>query len=109
MGPRIVTPNLGEETPILIDMELSSPKKELSCTVTGNPEPKIHWLMNGEKLGEDFYTAVEHVDEFVIKSTLSFPEVRKGTAGNYSCIGQNRLGTKAKQDFLVRVTSLGMS
>jgi len=107
VGPKLITPIQTSETPIPVDMEMSSVNEKLECEISGNPEPQIYWTKDGEKINPDFKITQIPVDEFLRKSILRFPEIRKGTAGMYSCIGKNRLGTKVQQDFAISVTSTG--
>lgn len=59
---------------------------ELSCTVTGEPQPKIEWLINGESL-----TPGDNVE--IKGSTLLISEVEKKHAGIVQCVASNEYGS----------------
>ncbi|XP_076633637.1 interference hedgehog isoform X1 [Colletes latitarsis] len=58
---------------------------ELSCTVTGEPEPRVEWLINGESLVPS--------DSLEIKGfKLFISEVEKRHAGVVQCVASNEYG-----------------
>ncbi|XP_017879078.1 interference hedgehog-like isoform X2 [Ceratina calcarata] len=66
---------------------------ELSCTVTGEPQPKIEWLINGESL-----TPSDNVE--IKGSTLLISEVEKKHAGIVQCVASNEYGSHSGCNFL---------
>ncbi|KOC62464.1 Interference hedgehog [Habropoda laboriosa] len=66
---------------------------ELSCMVTGEPQPKVEWLINGESLSPS--------DNVEIKgSTLLISEVEKKHAGIVQCVASNEYGSHSGCDLL---------
>ncbi|XP_029037372.2 interference hedgehog-like isoform X4 [Osmia bicornis bicornis] len=59
---------------------------ELSCMVTGEPQPKVEWLINGESL-----TPSDNVE--IKGSTLLISEVQKKHAGIVQCVASNEYGS----------------
>ncbi|XP_031771118.1 interference hedgehog isoform X1 [Apis florea] len=59
---------------------------ELSCAVTGEPQPKVEWLINGESL-----TPSDNVE--IKGSTLLISEVEKKHAGIVQCVASNEYGS----------------
>ncbi|XP_076756558.1 interference hedgehog isoform X2 [Xylocopa sonorina] len=59
---------------------------ELSCTVTGEPQPKIEWLINGES-----QISSDNVE--LRGSTLLISEVEKKHAGIVQCVASNEYGS----------------
>ncbi|XP_076168417.1 interference hedgehog isoform X2 [Ptiloglossa arizonensis] len=66
---------------------------ELSCTVTGEPQPKVEWLINGESLLPS--------DNLEIKgSRLFISEVEKRHAGIVQCVASNEYGSDSGYNLL---------
>ncbi|XP_031850200.1 interference hedgehog isoform X2 [Nomia melanderi] len=66
---------------------------ELSCSVTGEPHPKVEWLINGESLLPN--------DNLEIKgSTLVISEVEKKHAGIVQCAASNEYGSDSGYNLL---------
>ncbi|XP_012278824.1 interference hedgehog [Orussus abietinus] len=66
---------------------------ELSCNVTGQPEPTIEWLINGEPLTRS--------DNIEIKgSTLFVSPVEKRHAGIVQCVASNEYGSDSGYSML---------
>ncbi|XP_076375396.1 interference hedgehog isoform X1 [Megalopta genalis] len=66
---------------------------ELSCSVTGEPYPKVEWLINGESLTPN--------DNLEIKgSTLVISEVEKKHAGIVQCAASNDYGSDSGDNLL---------
>lgn len=66
---------------------------ELSCTVSGQPEPTIEWLINGESLVRN--------DNLEIKgSTLFISSVEKKHAGFVQCVASNEYGSDSGYNLL---------
>ncbi|XP_017760763.1 PREDICTED: interference hedgehog-like isoform X1 [Eufriesea mexicana] len=63
---------------------------ELSCAVTGEPQPKVEWLINGESLtpGDGVEMNME-----IKGSTLLISEVEKKHAGIVQCVASNEYGS----------------
>ncbi|XP_068966510.1 interference hedgehog-like isoform X2 [Bombus flavifrons] len=59
---------------------------DLSCTVTGEPQPKFEWLINGESLTPGGNVEIEG-------SSLSISEVEKKHAGIVQCVASNEYGS----------------
>lgn len=55
---------------------------DITCQVTGNPQPYVKWTNNGATVSTN--------------SVLHLTNVDSGTSGNYTCIGQNIVGIKTK-------------
>lgn len=69
---------------------------ELSCSVSGQPEPTIEWLINGETL-----TVNNNVE--IRGATLSISSVEKKHAGIVQCVASNEYGSHSGYN-LLRVT-----
>lgn len=69
---------------------------ELSCTVTGEPEPVVEWLVNGESL-------MPSKNQEMRGSTLFVSEVEKRHAGIVQCVASNEYGSHSGYN-LLRVT-----
>ncbi|XP_015440495.1 PREDICTED: interference hedgehog-like [Dufourea novaeangliae] len=66
---------------------------ELSCTVTGEPHPRVEWLINGESLLPG--------DNLEIKgATLVISEVEKKHAGYVQCAASNEYGSDSGYNLL---------
>ncbi|XP_076290781.1 interference hedgehog isoform X2 [Lasioglossum baleicum] len=66
---------------------------ELSCSVTGEPDPKVEWLINGESLTPN--------DNLEIKgSNLVISEVEKKHAGIVQCTATNDYGSDSGYNLL---------
>lgn len=66
---------------------------ELSCTVTGQPEPTVEWLINGETLVPDNNLEIRG-------STLIISEVEKKHAGIVQCVASNEYGSDTGYNLL---------
>ncbi|XP_076243526.1 interference hedgehog isoform X5 [Calliopsis andreniformis] len=66
---------------------------ELSCIVTGEPQPKIEWLINGESL-----VPSENLE--IKGSTLRISEVEKKHAGIVQCVASNEYGSDSGYNLL---------
>ncbi|KAI4497803.1 hypothetical protein M0802_007129 [Mischocyttarus mexicanus] len=66
---------------------------ELSCSVTGQPEPAIEWLINGETLVPDNNLEIRG-------STLLISEVKKTHAGIVQCVASNEYGSDSGYNLL---------
>nr|XP_050854646.1 interference hedgehog-like isoform X1 [Vespula vulgaris]XP_050854647.1 interference hedgehog-like isoform X1 [Vespula vulgaris] len=66
---------------------------ELSCTVTGQPEPTVEWLINGETLVPDNNLEIRG-------STLLISEVEKKHAGIVQCVASNEYGSDSGYNLL---------
>lgn len=69
---------------------------DLSCTVSGQPEPTVEWLINGETL-----TPNNNVE--IRGATLSISMVEKKHAGIVQCVASNEYGSHSGYN-LLRVT-----
>ncbi|XP_076669838.1 interference hedgehog isoform X2 [Andrena cerasifolii] len=66
---------------------------ELSCMVTGEPQPKIEWLINGESMLPN--------DNVEVKgSMLRISEVEKKHAGIVQCVASNEYGSDSGYNLL---------
>ncbi|XP_028049270.1 interference hedgehog isoform X2 [Monomorium pharaonis] len=72
---------------------LEGGKLQLSCDVTGEPAPKMEWLINGEPLMPS--KTVEMRD-----STLIISEVEKKHAGIVQCVASNQYGSHSAYNLL---------
>ncbi|XP_024879195.1 interference hedgehog-like isoform X3 [Temnothorax curvispinosus] len=61
-------------------------KLQLSCNVTGEPEPNVEWLINGESL-------MPSKTQEMRGSTLIISEVEKKHAGIVQCVASNEYGS----------------
>ncbi|CAL7941116.1 unnamed protein product [Xylocopa violacea] len=66
---------------------------ELSCTVTGEPQPKIEWLINGE-------SQIPSDNVELRGSTLFISEVEKKHAGIVQCVASNEYGSHSGYNLL---------
>lgn len=66
---------------------------ELSCSVTGEPEPNIEWLINGKSL-------IPNKNQEIKGSTLLISEVEKKHAGIVQCVASNEYGSHSGYNFL---------
>jgi len=66
---------------------------ELSCSVTGEPEPTIEWLINGELL-------MPSKNQEIKGSTLLISEVEKKHAGIVQCVASNEYGSHSGYNLL---------
>ncbi|XP_072757639.1 interference hedgehog isoform X3 [Anoplolepis gracilipes] len=66
---------------------------ELSCSVTGDPEPSIEWLINGKSL-------VSNKNQEVRGPTLLISEVEKKHAGIVQCVANNAYGSHSGYNLL---------
>lgn len=66
---------------------------ELSCSVTGEPEPSIEWLINGKSL-------VSNKNQEIRGSTLLISEVEKKHAGIVQCVASNKYGSHSGYNLL---------
>ncbi|XP_033220601.1 interference hedgehog-like isoform X2 [Belonocnema kinseyi] len=69
---------------------------DLSCSVTGQPEPTVEWLINGE-------TLVPNNNVEIRGATLSISVVEKKHAGIVQCVASNEYGSHSGYN-LLRVT-----
>ncbi|EDW26023.1 GL14456 [Drosophila persimilis] len=67
----------------------------LECSATGNPQPEIYWLLNGEDASTDNETLAEN-------RSLLIHHVQKRHAGVVQCFARNTLG----ENFTSSVTGL---
>ncbi|XP_017095082.2 interference hedgehog isoform X2 [Drosophila bipectinata] len=70
----------------------------LECSASGNPQPDIYWLLNGEDAASD---AEAHVDN----RSLQLNKVQKRHAGVVQCFAKNILGETSEGNML-KVTPL---
>jgi len=68
-------------------------KLQLSCNVTGEPQPIVEWLINGESL-------MSSKTQEMIGSTLLISEVEKKHAGIVQCIASNEYGSHSGYNLL---------
>lgn len=68
-------------------------KLDLSCNMTGEPEPSIEWLINGKSLIPDTNQNIEG-------STLHIREVEKKHAGIVQCVANNKYGSHSGYNLL---------
>ena len=68
---------------------------QLSCQVTGDPDPSIHWTKVGDKLTDN------HV---IFEGLLQIQEATKEDEGMYVCVAQNKKGVQ-QANGIVSVTS----
>ncbi|XP_070513486.1 interference hedgehog isoform X2 [Cardiocondyla obscurior] len=68
-------------------------KLQLSCDVTGEPEPVVEWLINGESL-------IPSKTQEMIGSTLLISEVEKKHAGIVQCVASNEYGSHSGYNLL---------
>lgn len=68
-------------------------KLQLSCDVTGEPEPIVEWLINGESL-------MPSKTQEMIGSTLLISEVEKKHAGIVQCVASNEYGSHSGYNLL---------
>ncbi|XP_034671847.1 interference hedgehog isoform X1 [Drosophila subobscura] len=73
----------------------------LECSATGNPQPEIYWLLNGEDASSDNETLAEN-------RSLLIHHVQKRHAGVVQCFARNTLGEISEGNML-RVTPLQIS
>lgn len=66
---------------------------ELSCSATGEPEPTVEWLINGESL-------MPSRNQEVKGSTLRISEVEKKHAGIVQCVASNEYGSHSGYNLL---------
>lgn len=66
---------------------------ELSCTVTGEPEPTVEWLINGESL-------MPSKNQEIRGSTLLISVVEKRHAGIVQCVASNEYGSHSGYNLL---------
>ncbi|XP_043949057.1 interference hedgehog isoform X2 [Drosophila biarmipes] len=65
----------------------------LACRATGNPEPEIYWLINGEDATND-------PEAIVFNQSLQLKRVQKRHAGVVQCFAKNTLGETSKGNIL---------
>lgn len=70
---------------------------ELSCAVTGEPEPTVEWLINGE-------TLMPSKNQEIRGTTLFISEVEKRHAGIVQCVASNEYGSHSSGYNLLRVS-----
>ncbi|KAG5327502.1 IHOG protein, partial [Pseudoatta argentina] len=68
-------------------------KLQLSCNVTGEPQPIVEWLINGESL-------MPSETQEMIASTLLISEVEKKHAGIVQCVASNDYGSHSGYNLL---------
>ncbi|XP_047426142.1 netrin receptor DCC [Mugil cephalus] len=70
---------------------------ELECAVTGNPQPTVHWMKNGEEvIPSDYFQIVDG-------SNLQILGVVKSDEGFYQCVAENSAGSsQAMAQLLLR-------
>ncbi|KAH8420363.1 hypothetical protein KR009_009651 [Drosophila setifemur] len=73
----------------------------LDCSASGNPQPDIYWLINGEDAAND---PEAHVDN----RSLQLQKVQKRHAGMVQCFARNTLGETSEGNML-RVNPLQIS
>ncbi|XP_026828889.1 interference hedgehog isoform X2 [Ooceraea biroi] len=66
---------------------------ELSCSVTGEPEPTVEWLINGQSL-------MPSKNQEIKGSTLLISEVEKKHAGIVQCVASNEYGSHSGYNLL---------
>ncbi len=68
---------------------------ELSCTVSGDPKPKLSWYYMGEKIRENlFYRLANNGSLFIVV-------MQPLLAGNYSCMAENVMGATSQTVSLI--------
>ncbi|PAV72711.1 hypothetical protein WR25_18698 isoform C [Diploscapter pachys] len=73
----------------------------LSCPATGNPEPTIVWLKDGEFLHPTNISQIIKSAHFV-GNEIKIARIKDGDGGRYTCEALNRAG-RQEQDVLVTV------
>nr|CAD7197525.1 unnamed protein product [Timema douglasi] len=63
----------------------------LKCLISGIPEPAVTWSRRGQEILPDFKFQV--VSQFQNDSSLKIVNVEMSDAEEYTCIGQNKVGT----------------
>ncbi|KAL2100130.1 hypothetical protein ACEWY4_004524 [Coilia grayii] len=59
---------------------------EMECAVTGNPQPKVHWVKNGEVvIPSDYFQIVDG-------SNLQILGLVRSDEGYYQCVAENDAG-----------------
>ncbi|XP_034946865.1 interference hedgehog isoform X2 [Chelonus insularis] len=72
---------------------LEGKELQLSCNVTGTPEPKIEWLINGEALQPNYNVKIKG-------SSLCITSVEKKHAGIVQCVASNDYGSHSGSNLL---------
>lgn len=67
----------------------------LSCVFTGAPPPRVDWKLNQDSVIEDGRVVV-WTSEDGLTSNLRISDASINDSGNYTCEGQNRVGTTKK-------------
>ncbi|XP_032676016.1 uncharacterized protein LOC116846386 isoform X2 [Odontomachus brunneus] len=73
-------------------------RTRLTCTVLGNPEPRVHWTKDGEKLDASsnrYKTRCENGMAY-----LELHDALPEDAGVYMCVAENTHGTSTSESFL---------
>lgn len=70
------------------------PPVSLRCTVSGNPPPRISWLLDGGELRPQGYALGSFLDSSgAVVSHLNMTSIRVQHGGVYTCLARNLLGT----------------
>ncbi|XP_011685029.1 PREDICTED: interference hedgehog-like [Wasmannia auropunctata] len=69
-------------------------KLQLSCNVTGEPQPIVEWLINGESL------MPSRTQDLTGSTTLLISEVEKKHAGIVQCVASNEYGSHSGYNLL---------
>lgn len=73
-------------------------RTRLTCTVLGNPEPRVHWTKDGEKLNASSNRYKTRCENGMVYLELhdALPE----DAGMYTCVAENTHGTSTCESSL---------
>lgn len=73
-------------------------RTRLTCTVLGNPEPRVHWTKDGEKLDASSGRHKTRCENGM--AYLELQEVLPEDAGVYTCVAENARGTSTSESSL---------
>lgn len=73
-------------------------RTRLTCTVLGNPEPRIHWLKDDQKLdASNSRCRMRHENGMAY---LELQDALPEDAGIYTCVAENIHGTSTTESIL---------
>ncbi|XP_011705986.1 PREDICTED: titin-like [Wasmannia auropunctata] len=73
-------------------------RTKLACTVLGNPEPRIHWMKDEQKLDvSDNHYRMRYENGMAY---LELPDASPEDAGIYTCVAENAHGTSTTESIL---------